>query len=48
LKTNQLRVRLWQAADVVDAVLDNYERLTDDIRSALPLKRVWMLTDAGF
>lgn len=48
LKTNQLRVRVWQAADVVDAVLDNYERLADDIRSAIPLKRVWMLTDAGF
>lgn len=48
LKTNQLRVRVWQAADVVDAVLANYERMSDEIRGALQLKRVWMLTDAGF
>jgi restriction system protein len=47
LKTNQLRVRVWQAADVVDAVLANYDRLDDEIRSQLPLKRVWMLADAG-
>lgn len=47
LKTNQLRVRVWQAADVVDAVLAHYDRLDDEIRSRLPLKRVWMLADAG-
>jgi restriction system protein len=44
-KTCQLRVRLWQSADVVDAVLANYERLNDDIRSRLPLKRVWIFTE---
>jgi restriction system protein len=48
LRSNQVRVRVWQAADVVDAVLDNYERLPDEIRSSLQLKRVWMLSDAGF
>lgn len=47
LKTSQLRVRVWQAADVVDAVLANYDRLDDEIRSQLPLKRVWMLADTG-
>lgn len=47
LKTNQLRVRVWQAADVVDAVLLHYDRLDDEIRSRLPLKRVWMLADTG-
>ena len=46
-KANQLRVRVWQAADVVEAVLANYEKLGDEIRSRLPLKRVWMLSDAG-
>jgi restriction system protein len=46
LKSHKLRVRVWQAADVVDAVLSNYERLPADIRAALPLKRVWMLQDA--
>jgi restriction system protein len=47
LKTSQLRVRVWQAADVVDAVLAHYDRLDDEIRSRLPLKRVWMLADPG-
>lgn len=43
---NQNRVRVWEAADVVDAILANYENLDDEIRSRLPLKRVWMLSDA--
>lgn len=46
LKSSQLRVRVWQATDVVDAVLAQYERLDEDIRSRLPLKRVWMLADS--
>ena len=45
LKANQLRVRVWQDTDVVDAVLANYESLDGDIRGRLPLKRVWMLSD---
>lgn len=44
---NQNRVRVWEAADVVDAVLANYEKLGDEIRSRLPLKRVWILADSG-
>lgn len=47
LKTQQLRVRVWEASDVVDAVLRVYDRLPDDIRAQLPLRRVWMLSDAG-
>lgn len=47
LSGSQLRVRLWQAADVVDAVLERYDRLDEEIRSRLPLKRVWMLADTG-
>jgi restriction system protein len=47
LKSSQLRVRVWQSADVVDAVLANYERLGEEIRSQLTLKRMWMLADAG-
>jgi restriction system protein len=36
LKNDKLRVRVWQAADVVDAVLASYERLPAEIRTALP------------
>lgn len=47
LKTSRLRVRVWQAADVVDAVLSHYENLSGEVRSSLPLKRVWMLSDSS-
>ena len=40
-----LRMRLWEASDVVDAVLRNYDRLPDDIRAQLPLRRIWTLSD---
>jgi restriction system protein len=45
LKNHKLRVRVWQSADVVDAALSNSEHLPTEIRTALPLKRVWMLQD---
>lgn len=48
LKNQQMRVRIWEASDVVDAVLRVYDRLPEDVRSQLPLKRVWMLTDSAF
>jgi restriction system protein len=47
LKNQQMRVRVWEASDVVDAVLRNYHRLPEDMRSQIPLKRVWMLADGG-
>ncbi len=37
------RIRLWDADTLLDAVLKNYERLPEDIRAELPLKRVWAL-----
>ena len=42
-------VRLWGADQLLDAVLENYERLSVDVRSELPLKRLWALVreDAG-
>ena len=37
------KIRLWDAGDLVTAVLENYERLPEDIQKDLPLKRIWML-----
>jgi restriction system protein len=37
------RIRLWDQGNVVDAVLQNYERLDDEIKAELPLKRIWVL-----
>ena len=39
------RIRLWDQGDVVDAVLQNYERLDDEIKAKLPLKRIWLLVN---
>ena len=36
-------VRLWNAEALIDAALRNYERLPEDIRNELPLKRTWTL-----
>ena len=37
------KVRLWDDGDVVEALLDNYERLAPDIQAEIPLKRIWTL-----
>jgi restriction system protein len=36
-------VRLWDAGDLITALLDCYDQLPEDLRAELPLKRVWML-----
>lgn len=46
LRHQHLRVRVWEATDVVDAVLGNYDRLPDEIQTHLPLKRIWVLSNA--
>ncbi|MGC8485616.1 MAG: restriction endonuclease [Candidatus Baltobacteraceae bacterium] len=35
------QVRLWDADDLIDAILRVYDRLPDEMRGKLPLKRVW-------
>lgn len=36
-------VRLWTSDDVIDAVQENYDRLSDETKADLPLKRIWTL-----
>jgi restriction system protein len=36
-------VRLWDADDIVESILSNYERLPEDFKSDLPLKKIWAL-----
>jgi len=36
-------IRLWNAGDLVNAILQNYERLSAELQAELPLKRVWAL-----
>ncbi|GAB4329608.1 MAG: restriction endonuclease [Candidatus Zixiibacteriota bacterium] len=36
-------IRLWDSGDVVSGVLAHYDRLPENIKAELPLKRVWVL-----
>lgn len=38
-------VRLWNADDVIHAIQDNFERLPADIRTEIPLTRMWTLAE---
>lgn len=35
------RVRLWTQKELLEALFDNYDRLGDDLKAELPLKRIW-------
>ena len=36
-------VRLWNADDLIEAVMKNYEHLPKELQNELPLKRIWAL-----
>ena len=36
-------VRFWDADDLITAVLQDYDKLPEDLRADLPLKRIWAL-----
>ncbi|MHB9036589.1 MAG: restriction endonuclease [Armatimonadota bacterium] len=36
-------IRLWDASDLVQNLLANYEKLREDTQAELPLKRIWAL-----
>jgi restriction system protein len=36
-------IRLWDADNLVDAILDDYHQLPEDLQAELPLKRIWTL-----
>ena len=42
-KKDFFRIRLWDQGDIVDAILQNYERLDDVVKAEIPLKRVWVM-----
>ena len=39
------RVRLWDQDKLIDALLANYDRLDADLRTDIPLKRIWTIAD---
>lgn len=41
--TQFFKVRVWNANDLIDQLLSNYDKLDEDIKAELPLKRIWTL-----
>jgi restriction system protein len=37
------RVRLWGQSELISQILEHYDRLDEDVRAELPLKRIWMV-----
>lgn len=38
------RVRLWSQKELLEALFAQYDRLDDELKAELPLKRIWMVT----
>ena len=43
--TQFFRVRLWDQKALISQILANYDRLDEDIRADLPLKRIWTVAE---
>ena len=43
IPTQFFRVRLWDQNAIIAELLANYERLDEDLRAELPLKRIWTI-----
>jgi restriction system protein len=41
------RVRLWDSDAVIEQLLANYDKLSDELRAEIPLQRVWALVASG-
>ena len=44
--TQFFRVRLWDQGDLIRQVLEHYDKLDEEIRAKLPLKRIWIVAEA--
>lgn len=41
LASSFFRVRLWGQTELLEALFANYDRLDEELRAELPLKRIW-------
>ncbi len=39
------KVRLWDSKKIMEEIFNNYDKMSDEIKAEIPLKRVWMLND---
>jgi restriction system protein len=42
-KQDYFKMRLWDAEDLLTALFSVYDRLPEDVRTELPLQRLWAL-----
>lgn len=42
-RNTYFRVRLWDADDLVEVILEQYGNLPEEIQAELPLKRIWVI-----
>lgn len=42
---NFFKVRLWNQRDLINQLLENYDKLDQDIRAEIPLKRIWLVAN---
>jgi len=40
------RVRIWDQDDLIEQMLEQFDRLPEDLRAELPLKRIWTVASA--
>jgi restriction system protein len=40
------KVRLWTHKEIVDEFLANYDKMDDDIKLEIPLKRIWVINNS--
>lgn len=45
IRTDRLRIRVWDSEDVIDRLFAVYDRLPDDTRARLPLVQTWVLNE---
>jgi restriction system protein len=40
------KVRVWNENDLIEQLLANYDKLDQDVRADLPLKKIWMVASS--
>jgi len=40
-------IRLWDQSTIINELLGVYEKLSEDLKAELPLKRIWSLNISG-
>lgn len=40
------KVRLWSQKEIIEEFLENYDKLSDEIKTEIPLKKIWTLSSS--